>query len=136
MVCLFGSNRFFKAVEDVASVFFGDAHCSKFCCARLGAERRGGHEPIPRGSRKTIPRPCDSCQCTRSVRPYDRRYRKHVYDTNRVALLGNGALEQTQLQLGQVLVDRCRQMGERSQFLNTWTVGDPSLAFGLYRPGD
>ena len=56
--------------------------------------------------------------------------------TNRVALLGDGALEQTQLQLGQVLVDRCRQMGERSQFLNTWTVGDPSLAFGLYRPGD
>ena len=46
------------------------------------------------------------------------------------------AWEQTQLQLGQVLVDRCRQMGERSQFLNTWTAGDPSLAFGLYSAGD
>ena len=46
------------------------------------------------------------------------------------------AWEQTQLQLGQALVARCRQMGERSQFLNTWTPGDPSLAFGLYGAGD
>ena len=46
------------------------------------------------------------------------------------------AWDQSQLQLGQALVDRCRQVGERSQFLNTWTAGDPTLAFGLYGAGD
>jgi len=45
------------------------------------------------------------------------------------------AWEQTQLQLGQALVERARRLGERSQVLNTWTPGDPDLAFGLYGPG-
>jgi 2,6-dihydroxypyridine 3-monooxygenase len=45
------------------------------------------------------------------------------------------AWEQSQLQLGRSLVVRARLLGSRSQELNTWTPGDPSLAFGLYGPG-
>ena len=30
---------------------------------------------------------------------------------------------------------RVVDMGERSQFRNTWTPGDPDLRFGLYGPG-
>jgi len=43
--------------------------------------------------------------------------------------------EQAQLHLGKDLVERSRQLGERSQFSNTWIPGDPDLAFGLYGPG-
>jgi 2,6-dihydroxypyridine 3-monooxygenase len=46
------------------------------------------------------------------------------------------AWEPGRLAVGRGLVDRSRAMGERSQFLDTWRPGDPSLAFGLYGPGD
>ena len=39
-----------------------------------------------------------------------------------------------QLALGNSLVDRAAQMGDRSQSDNTWTAGDPNLDFGLYGP--
>ena len=44
------------------------------------------------------------------------------------------AWEQTQLQLGQALVDRCRKMGERSQFLNTWTPATHRLPLDSTAP--
>lgn len=44
--------------------------------------------------------------------------------------------EPEQLRLGHSLLVRNRDMGNRSQFLNTWQPGDPALAFGLYEPGD
>lgn len=43
--------------------------------------------------------------------------------------------ESSQLELGRQLVARARDLGERSQFRNTWRPGDPDLAFGLYGPG-
>ncbi|MEU6269993.1 FAD binding domain-containing protein [Saccharopolyspora shandongensis] len=43
--------------------------------------------------------------------------------------------EPAQLELGSRLLERVKEMGERSQFHNTWTPGDPSLRFGLYGPG-
>jgi 2,6-dihydroxypyridine 3-monooxygenase len=46
------------------------------------------------------------------------------------------AWEPGQLDVGRNLVARSREMGERSQFRHTWEPGDPTLAFGLYGPGD
>lgn len=43
--------------------------------------------------------------------------------------------EPAQLQLSDSLLGRVVDMGERSQFTNTWTPGDPALRFGLYAPG-
>jgi 2,6-dihydroxypyridine 3-monooxygenase len=43
--------------------------------------------------------------------------------------------EPAQLQLSDSLLRRVVAMGERSQFSNTWTPGDPDLRFGLYGPG-
>ncbi|MGV9799378.1 FAD binding domain-containing protein [Mycobacterium sp. NPDC003449] len=43
--------------------------------------------------------------------------------------------EPAQLQLSDTLLRRVVDMGERSQFHNTWTPGDPDLRFGLYGPG-
>ncbi|AIJ23844.1 FAD binding domain-containing protein [Amycolatopsis methanolica] len=43
--------------------------------------------------------------------------------------------EPAQLELSARLLDRVKAMGERSQFHNTWTPGDPDLRFGLYGPG-
>lgn len=43
--------------------------------------------------------------------------------------------EPAQLQLSDTLLRRVVDMGERSQFRNTWTPGDPDLRFGLYGPG-
>ncbi|MHA3020895.1 FAD binding domain-containing protein [Mycobacterium sp. BMJ-28] len=43
--------------------------------------------------------------------------------------------EPAQLQLSDALLRRVIAMGERSQFTNTWTPGDPDLRFGLYGPG-
>ncbi|GAA4711679.1 FAD binding domain-containing protein [Pseudonocardia yuanmonensis] len=43
--------------------------------------------------------------------------------------------EPAQLELGARLLERVKDMGERSQFRNTWTPGDPTLRFGLYGPG-
>jgi 2,6-dihydroxypyridine 3-monooxygenase len=43
--------------------------------------------------------------------------------------------EPAQLQLSDSLLRRVVAMGERSQFTNTWTPGDPDLRFGLYGPG-
>jgi 2,6-dihydroxypyridine 3-monooxygenase len=43
--------------------------------------------------------------------------------------------EPAQLELSARLLERVIEMGERSQFHNTWTPGDPSLRFGLYGPG-
>ncbi|MER7791328.1 FAD-dependent monooxygenase [Streptomyces sp. NPDC097640] len=45
------------------------------------------------------------------------------------------AWEPAQLELSARLLDRVVDMGNRSQFANTWTPGDPSLRFGLYGPG-
>ncbi|MGB3481839.1 MAG: FAD binding domain-containing protein [Mycobacterium sp.] len=44
--------------------------------------------------------------------------------------------EPAQLQLSDSLLRRVVAMGERSQFHNTWTPGDPDLRFGLYGPGN
>jgi 2,6-dihydroxypyridine 3-monooxygenase len=43
--------------------------------------------------------------------------------------------EPAQLQLSDALLRRVVDMGERSQFRNTWAPGDPDLRFGLYGPG-
>lgn len=43
--------------------------------------------------------------------------------------------EPSQLHLSDALLRRVVAMGERSQFTNTWTPGDPDLRFGLYGPG-
>ncbi|MGV9868441.1 FAD binding domain-containing protein [Rhodococcus koreensis] len=43
--------------------------------------------------------------------------------------------EPGQLQIGNNIIDRVTRMGERSQFQNSWTPGDPDLRFGLYGPG-
>ncbi|WP_255794700.1 FAD binding domain-containing protein [Mycobacteroides abscessus] len=43
--------------------------------------------------------------------------------------------EPAQLQLGENLLKRVRDLGQRSQFSNTWRPGDPDLRFGLYGPG-
>jgi 2,6-dihydroxypyridine 3-monooxygenase len=45
------------------------------------------------------------------------------------------AWEPAQLELSRALLDRVTEMGDRSQFHNTWIPGDPSLRFGLYGPG-
>jgi 2,6-dihydroxypyridine 3-monooxygenase len=43
--------------------------------------------------------------------------------------------EPPQLQLSDNLIRRVIDMGERSQFHNSWIPGDPDLRFGLYGPG-
>jgi 2,6-dihydroxypyridine 3-monooxygenase len=43
--------------------------------------------------------------------------------------------EPAQLQLSDNLLRRVVDMGERSQFRNTWKPDDPELRFGLYGPG-
>jgi len=43
--------------------------------------------------------------------------------------------EPAQLALSAALLERVVDMGERAQFRDTWTPGDPSLRFGLYGPG-
>ncbi|KWX21284.1 monooxygenase [Mycolicibacterium wolinskyi] len=43
--------------------------------------------------------------------------------------------EPGQLELGQRLLRRVKDMGTRSQVSCTWTPGDPDLRFGLYGPG-
>ena len=43
--------------------------------------------------------------------------------------------EPGQLALGRGLVERTREMGDRSQLHHTWVPGDPSLRLGLYGPG-
>ena len=43
--------------------------------------------------------------------------------------------EPGQLTLGRNLLERTREMGNRSQFHHTWIPGDPSLRLGLYGPG-
>ena len=45
------------------------------------------------------------------------------------------AWEPGQLGLGRALLERTREMGDRSQFLHDWRPGDPSLRLGLYGPG-
>ncbi len=45
------------------------------------------------------------------------------------------AWEPAQLELSRSLLARVTEMGDRSQFHNTWVPGDPSLRFGLYGPG-
>lgn len=44
--------------------------------------------------------------------------------------------EQSQFALGQHLLARCRDIGERSQFRNAWDPSDPTLIFGLHEPGN
>jgi 2,6-dihydroxypyridine 3-monooxygenase len=44
--------------------------------------------------------------------------------------------EPGQLALGRALLERARDIGNRSQFLGTYRPPDPYLSFGLYRPGD
>ena len=43
--------------------------------------------------------------------------------------------EPGQLALGRQLLERTRNMGDRSQFKRNWVPGDPSLRLGLYGPG-
>ncbi|ETD31736.1 FAD-dependent monooxygenase [Williamsia sp. D3] len=43
--------------------------------------------------------------------------------------------EPGQLELSESLLRRVVDMGERSQFHNSWVPGDPDLRFGLYGPG-
>lgn len=43
--------------------------------------------------------------------------------------------EPGQLELSDNLLRRVMEMGDRAQFHNTWTPGDPDLRFGLYGPG-
>ena len=43
--------------------------------------------------------------------------------------------EPGQLALGRQLLERTRDMGDRSQFKGNWVPGDPSLRLGLYGPG-
>ena len=43
--------------------------------------------------------------------------------------------EPDQLALGRQLLQRTRDMGDRSQFHRSWVPGDPSLRLGLYGPG-
>ena len=44
--------------------------------------------------------------------------------------------EPAQLAMGRGVLERARDLGERSQFLGTYRPPDPYLSFGLYRPGD
>ena len=44
--------------------------------------------------------------------------------------------EPNQLALGRQVLERARDIGDRSQFLGTYKPPDPYLSFGLYRPGD
>lgn len=44
--------------------------------------------------------------------------------------------EPGQLDLGRRVLERARDIGNRSQFWGTYRPGDPYLAFGLYEPGD
>lgn len=44
--------------------------------------------------------------------------------------------EQRQLALGRDLLQRCRDIGNRSQLRNSWDPSDPALIFGLHGPGD
>ena len=43
--------------------------------------------------------------------------------------------EPGQLALGRQVLERTRDMGDRSQFHRSWIPGDPSLRLGLYGPG-
>ena len=43
--------------------------------------------------------------------------------------------EPGQLALGRQLLQRTREMGDRSQFHRSWVPGDPALRLGLYGPG-
>ncbi len=44
--------------------------------------------------------------------------------------------ESRQLGVGRQLLDRCAQLGDRSQVSGTWTPGDKSLAPGLFGPAE
>jgi 2,6-dihydroxypyridine 3-monooxygenase len=44
--------------------------------------------------------------------------------------------EPEQFELGRQVLERARDIGNRSQFLGTYRPPDPYLSFGLYRPGD
>jgi 2,6-dihydroxypyridine 3-monooxygenase len=44
--------------------------------------------------------------------------------------------EPDQIALGRQVLERARDIGDRSQFLGTYRPPDPYLSFGLYRPGD
>lgn len=46
------------------------------------------------------------------------------------------AWEPGQLEMGRNVLERARDLGDRSQFLGTYRPPDPYLSFGLYRPGD
>ena len=43
--------------------------------------------------------------------------------------------ESAQLDLGRRLLERCREIGRRSQIDNRWDPSDPYLIFGLHEPG-
>jgi len=43
--------------------------------------------------------------------------------------------EMAQLDLGHRLLERCREIGRRSQVDNRWDPSDPYLIFGLHEPG-
>jgi 2,6-dihydroxypyridine 3-monooxygenase len=43
--------------------------------------------------------------------------------------------EEGRLELGRQLLQRCRDIGRRSQVENSWDPADPTLIFGLHGPG-
>jgi 2,6-dihydroxypyridine 3-monooxygenase len=45
------------------------------------------------------------------------------------------AWEEERLAVGRRLLERCRDIGRRSQVDNTWDPADPTLIFGLHGPG-
>ncbi|MGH2735525.1 MAG: hypothetical protein ACRDKZ_08095 [Actinomycetota bacterium] len=44
--------------------------------------------------------------------------------------------EPGRLALGRRVLERARDIGDRSQFLGTYRPPDPYLSFGLHTPGD
>jgi hypothetical protein len=81
-------------------------------------------------------------RCARTPRPEPRRQPKDAWTLGQAvhACAGDvvAALDRWQtgqLRLGRQVLNRARSAGDRSQFENTWRVGDP-LPLGLYQVGD
>ena len=61
--------------------------------------------------------------------------RDALRDANGDPVAALAGWEPRQLALGRQLLERTRDMGDRSQFHRSWVPGDPSLRLGLYGPG-
>ena len=62
--------------------------------------------------------------------------RDALRDTNGDPVAALEMWEPGQLALGRQVLERTRDMGDRSQFKCNWVPGDPSLRLGLYGPGE